>query len=115
MRSNASSDYSSRSRCHQLELSLSDPSGMGPYFLDFKNPYKAHCMGTRLVGMMTTYAEWLSIATSRSMAARVQRRERSEIRAPGKDIVSVGRNESQQGYNDDRGREAEMGQRSTHQ
>jgi hypothetical protein len=43
------------------------------------------------------------------MAARVQRRERAEMRAPEKDIVSV-RTRSKGAYNDDRGREAEMGQ-----
>jgi hypothetical protein len=37
------------------------PMAWAPYFLDFKNPYEAYRMGTRLIGTMTTDAERLRV------------------------------------------------------
>jgi hypothetical protein len=57
------------------------PLAWAPYFLDFKKPYEAYRMGTRLVGTMTTDAErlrmgplliWLRACTQRQGAPAAQ-------------------------------------------
>jgi hypothetical protein len=99
---------------------------MGPYVLDFKNPYQAYRMGNRLVGTMTTDAERLRMGPlltwlranpwQQGYIDESAQKYYGHLRKILSRYAPVCRNESQQGYKDDRGREAEMGQRSmTHQ